>query len=94
MEEIVPAGQIDPDLIHVPGIFVDRVVKGQKFERRIARQVLSTESGIIEYKASPLDGLSNEEKHKRNRIAERAAKELTSGMYVNFGVGNTCNKKL
>lgn len=36
VEEIVENGQLDPDHIHTPGIFVDRLFKG-KFEKRIER---------------------------------------------------------
>ncbi|CAB0044131.1 unnamed protein product [Trichogramma brassicae] len=35
VEEIVPAGQIDPDHVHVPGIYVDRIIKGASYEKRI-----------------------------------------------------------
>lgn len=35
VEEIVEIGQLDPDQIHLPGIFVDRVVKGASYEKRI-----------------------------------------------------------
>jgi 3-oxoacid CoA-transferase subunit A len=35
VEELVPTGQIDPDHIHTPGIFVDRLFKGAAFEKRI-----------------------------------------------------------
>lgn len=35
VEEIVEAGQIDPDNIHTPGIFVDRVILGKDYEKRI-----------------------------------------------------------
>ncbi len=34
VEEIVPVGSLDPDQIHVPGIYVQRVLKGEKFEKR------------------------------------------------------------
>lgn len=37
VEEMVPAGQLDPDLIHTPGIYVKRVFKGEHFEKRIER---------------------------------------------------------
>ena len=87
VEEIVPAGEIDADYIHVPGIFIDRVVLGSSFERRIAIQVNKTDKGII-YKEGPLESWLPEEKINRERIAKRAALELTEGMYVNFGVGN------
>ncbi|WP_291204670.1 CoA transferase subunit A [Hyphomonas sp.] len=37
VEEIVPAGDLDPDHIHLPGIFVQRLVKGT-FEKRIEQR--------------------------------------------------------
>ncbi len=36
VEEMVPVGELDPDLIHLPGIFVHRIVEG-KFEKRIEK---------------------------------------------------------
>ncbi len=38
VEEIVPVGQIDPDTVHTPGIFVQRLLKGDKFEKRIEQR--------------------------------------------------------
>lgn len=35
VEEIVDIGCLDPDEIHIPGIFVKRIVLGEKFEKRI-----------------------------------------------------------
>lgn len=35
VEELVPAGELDPNIIHTPGIFVDRIFQGEKFEKRI-----------------------------------------------------------
>ena len=35
VEEIVEAGQLDPDAIHTPGIYVDRLIKGRVYEKRI-----------------------------------------------------------
>jgi len=37
-EELVPVGQMDPDNIHTPGIFVQRLFKGAKFEKRIEQR--------------------------------------------------------
>jgi len=37
VEEIVPAGTFDPDCIHTPGIFVDRVVQSTINEKRIEK---------------------------------------------------------
>jgi 3-oxoacid CoA-transferase subunit A len=39
VEEIVPIGGLDPDQIHTPGIFVDRIVKGS-FEKRIEQRTV------------------------------------------------------
>ena len=35
VEELVPAGELDPNTIHVPGIFVQRIFKGARYEKRI-----------------------------------------------------------
>lgn len=35
VEELVPAGELDPNEIHTPGIFVQRIFQGEKFEKRI-----------------------------------------------------------
>ncbi|WP_272578089.1 MULTISPECIES: CoA transferase subunit A [unclassified Providencia] len=39
VEEIVPPGELDPAMIHTPGIFVDRLIQGH-FEKRIEQQTL------------------------------------------------------
>jgi 3-oxoacid CoA-transferase subunit A len=41
VEEIVEVGELDPDHVHTPGIFVHRVFKGEKFEKRIERRTVS-----------------------------------------------------
>jgi len=35
VEELVPAGELDPNQIHTPGIFVQRIFKGENYEKRI-----------------------------------------------------------
>jgi 3-oxoacid CoA-transferase subunit A len=35
VEELVPAGELEPDQIHTPGIFVHRIFKGSNYEKRI-----------------------------------------------------------
>lgn len=37
VEELVPAGELDPNEIHTPGIFVQRIFQGDKFEKRIEK---------------------------------------------------------
>jgi len=41
VEELVPAGELDPDHIHTPGIFVHRVFKGDRFEKRIEQRTFN-----------------------------------------------------
>lgn len=38
VEELVEPGELDPDTIHTPGIFVDRVVVGRNYEKRIEQR--------------------------------------------------------
>ena len=38
VEELVEVGSIDPDHIHTPGIYVDRIVQGAHYEKRIERE--------------------------------------------------------
>jgi 3-oxoacid CoA-transferase subunit A len=39
VEEIVPVGSLDPNIIHLPGIFVNRIIPG-KFEKRIEQRTV------------------------------------------------------
>ena len=38
VEELVPAGTLDPDHIHVPGIYVHRIFQGNNYEKRIEQR--------------------------------------------------------
>lgn len=40
VEEIVPVGALDPDHIHTPGIFVQRIIQGENYEKRIEKRTL------------------------------------------------------
>jgi 3-oxoacid CoA-transferase len=75
VEEVVPAGSLDPDAIHVPGIFVKRVFQGTRFEKRIEKRTVRGQGGAVSADA------------KRDRIVRRAALELADGFYVNLGIG-------
>ncbi len=74
VEELVPAGSLDPDLVHTPGIFVQRVFEGRGYEKRIEKLTLRGEGGI-------------DTDAKRARIVRRAAQEMKDGFYVNLGIG-------
>jgi 3-oxoacid CoA-transferase len=74
VEQLVPVGELEPDQIHVPGIYVDRIIQGEKYEKRIE---FRTVAGANTGKESPL----------RAAMAQRAARELRDGFYVNLGIG-------
>jgi 3-oxoacid CoA-transferase subunit A len=40
VEELVDTGTLDPDCIHTPGIFVQRIIEGTKFEKRIEKRTV------------------------------------------------------
>lgn len=40
VEELVPAGSLDPDHIHTPGIFVHRIFQGNAYEKRIEQRTV------------------------------------------------------
>jgi len=42
VEELVPIGSLDPNQIHIPGIMVQRIFQGEKFEKRIEQRTVRT----------------------------------------------------
>ncbi|WP_121666008.1 CoA transferase subunit A [Mesonia aquimarina] len=40
VEELVPAGELDPNQIHIPGIFVQRIFQGKDYEKRIEQRTV------------------------------------------------------
>lgn len=40
VEELVPLGELDPNQIHIPGIFVQRIFQGEKYEKRIEQRTV------------------------------------------------------
>ncbi|OXG29629.1 3-oxoacid CoA-transferase [Cryptococcus neoformans] len=86
-ENIVEIGELDPMEIDLPGIFVDRVVPATEdkeieiFTTREENENVSPSSGE-ETSVSKSAGQA-----QREKIAQRAGKELYDGAYVNLGVG-------
>ncbi|MFT0713903.1 CoA transferase subunit A [Flagellimonas lutimaris] len=44
VEELLPAGSLDPNEIHIPGIFVQRIFQGESFEKRIEQRTVRQKS--------------------------------------------------
>ena len=40
VEELLPAGELDPNQIHIPGIFVQRIFEGANYEKRIEQRTV------------------------------------------------------
>ena len=40
VEHLVPAGELDPNQIHIPGIFVQRIFQGEHYQKRIEQRTL------------------------------------------------------
>ncbi len=40
VEELLPAGELDPDQIHTPGIYVHRIFQGENYEKRIEQRTI------------------------------------------------------
>ena len=79
-DEIVDVGTIPPEHVHLPGIYVDRVIQSTE-PRRIERLTVTLDTA--EAQANQLAKLGAD----RERIVRRAAKEFRDGMYVNLGIG-------
>ncbi len=46
VEELVPAGQLDPDEIHLPGIYVQRIIQGEHYEKWIEQRTVRSREEV------------------------------------------------
>jgi len=86
VEELVEPGQIDPDQVHLPGVFVDRIYLAEPYEKRIEKRTLTKPS---ENTGATSTEVKNDPSKwdTRERIVRRTALEFKDGMYVNLGIG-------
>jgi 3-oxoacid CoA-transferase len=75
VEHLVEPGALDPDQIHTPGVYVDRIIRGASYEKR------------IEFRTVQGAAVSRQESPVRELMARRAARELRDGYTVNLGIG-------
>jgi len=81
VEEIVEVGEIPPDHVHIPSIYVHKVFLAEKLEKRIERLTLTKPGG------STSDKPNSPAAKMRENIVRRAALEFQDGMYANLGIG-------
>ena len=72
VEEIVPVGSLDPDCIHLPSIYVKRLILGAPYDKKI-------EFRTVRRKGGGLMATSRIKGWTRDQMAARAAKELQDG---------------
>lgn len=56
VEELVPAGTLDPDHVHTPGIYVHRIFQGMDYEKRIEQRTVRKYEGLDVTKAEDYAG--------------------------------------
>lgn len=71
VEELVPAGSLNPNEIHTPGIYVQRIFQGAGYVKPIEHFAVKAHA----------------EEEQKEIIARRLAKEIQDGDYVNLGIG-------
>ncbi|KAH7303341.1 hypothetical protein B0I35DRAFT_472326 [Stachybotrys elegans] len=84
-EHIVEPGEIPPESVHLPGIYVKRIIQSTS-EKGIEKIIHAQDPSAEKNLARGILG-TGDTAAKRERIVRRAAKELKNGLYANLGIG-------
>ncbi|KAK7100759.1 succinyl-CoA:3-ketoacid coenzyme A transferase 1, mitochondrial-like [Littorina saxatilis] len=79
VEEIVEVGEIPPENVHVPHIYVQRVLKGRTYEKKVEKYRWTMDKDHRRPQSTP--------ELLKEKIIKRVALEFQDGMYVNLGIG-------
>lgn len=84
-EHIVEPGEIPPEAVHLPGIYVKRVIQSTA-PKNIEKYTWTKDESETAADAAKALG-TGDAAAKRERIVRRASKEFKNGMYANLGIG-------
>jgi 3-oxoacid CoA-transferase len=84
VEELVPLGSLDPNDIHVPGIYVQRIFQGINYEKRIEQRTVSLNKG---QESNENQFFVSGKGLTKFGIAKRISQELKNNQYINLGIG-------
>lgn len=82
-ENIVEPGEILPEDVHLPSIYVNRVIQSTTPKDIEIYKYSENKEAIEELKSTP----SSEAELKRQKIVKRAAQEFEDGSFANLGIG-------
>jgi 3-oxoacid CoA-transferase len=80
VEQLVELGELQPDEIHTPGVYVNAIFQGVGYEKRIEKRT-------VRKRGVGGGAAASGELGKTDFIARRVARELRDGFYVNLGIG-------